>query len=104
MITMATVEAASDPVEGDRVTLKGGTMQGVIERIVNSTAGGGFSNGGLPMARVRWDSGSTSRETLKKLVKATAKQASSTVDAQEEGDEHVYQAIIKDRLGSLRRD
>ena len=50
---------------GDRVTRGDGTMQGTVKRILDK----GYSNGGLPMASVEWDSGASGLVTVKQLNK-----------------------------------
>jgi hypothetical protein len=73
MLTMASVHQASEISEGDRVTRGDGSMQGTVKRILDPS--GGFSNGGIPMASVDWDSGSNSKVTVRDLKKVTAKTA-----------------------------
>jgi hypothetical protein len=60
-----TFEAKTAIAVGDRVTRGDGTMQGTVKRILDK----GYSNGGLPMASVEWDSGASGLVTVKQLAK-----------------------------------
>ena len=71
MQTMASVHQASEIAEGDRVTREGGSMEGTVKRILDL----GYSNGGIPMASVDWDSGATGKVTVRDLKKVTKKTA-----------------------------
>lgn len=54
---------------GDRVTRRGASMVGTIVAIDTPERAARRSNGGVPMARVMWPSGSTSLVTITDLTR-----------------------------------
>jgi hypothetical protein len=52
---------------GDRVVRKGFSMVGIVLAVDDARRAKSNTNGGVPMARVEWSSGSTSRVTVSVL-------------------------------------